>query len=147
MNIFDNFKKLNPFKNNNQITDIQNQYTGTETITNYVGDLLNAAWDGGKYPGSMGPIKDYSFVDYWTLRKRSTQLFKSNNYARGAIRRLLRNTIHTGLNLEANPISEVLGITEENAIKWAENTEIDFNLWAKDPQQCDFYKEKTWGLH
>lgn len=111
----------------------------------YVEDLYNAIFDGEKFPGSFGATKDFTFVDYWTLRRRSVQLFKENSYAKGAIRRLLANEIHTGLNLEANPISELVGLSEDDAIKWAEGSELNFNLWAKDRIQCDYYQEKTFG--
>ena len=58
-------------------------------------DLAQDAWNGSKFEGSFGPITDFTFVDYWTLRKRSLRLFKENLYAKGIIRRLLWNEIQS----------------------------------------------------
>ncbi len=117
----------------------------TKQTFNYVGDLVQSVFSGDKYPGSFGITKEFSWIDYYTLRARSMQLFRENAYARGAIRRLLRNEISTGLNLESNPIASIIGISEEDATKWAENTEINYNLWAEDPENCDFKKMDTLG--
>lgn len=111
----------------------------------YVTDLLSAVWNGEKFPGGFGLTKDYEFVDYYTLRKRSVQLFKENPYARGMIRRLLRNEIHKGLNLESNTITEITLLLDEDAIVWDENSELNFNLWSNNKQLCDWRKQKTFG--
>lgn len=112
----------------------------TITTQNYVGDLLQQTFNGEKFPGSFGMTKDYSFVDYYTLRKRSVQLFKENAYARGVMRRLLRNEINSGLVLEANAIPDVIGITEQDATDWDQKSEQDWSLWGTDPLQCDYKK-------
>jgi lambda family phage portal protein len=111
----------------------------------YVTDLLEAVWNGSKFPGSYGSTKDYTYVDYWLLRKRSMQLFKENAYARGMIKRILRNEIHKGLNLEASNISDVTGLDDENAIIWDESSELSFKLWADNAQLCDWRKKKKFG--
>lgn len=111
----------------------------------YVTDLLEAVWNGSKFPGSYGLTKDYQIVDYWMLRKRSMQLFKENPYARGMIRRILRNEIHKGLNLESNSISEITGLNDESTITWDENVELSFRLWADNRQLCDWRKQKNFG--
>lgn len=132
-------------KHNQQNTELKNENLKTRQTFSYVGDLIRTVFDGDKFPGSFGATKDFIWVDYYTLRKRSVQLFKENPYARGAIRRLLRNEVHTGLNLESNPIASIIGLSEEEATLWAENTEINYNLWAEDPEQCDFKKRDTLG--
>ena len=75
-----------------------------------------------------GNTKDYQFVDYYTLRKRSVSLFKSNPYCRGVIRRLLRNEIGTGLNLESSPIAERIGMDDDQIQEWATDREIDHTI-------------------
>ena len=146
VDIFKIFKK----KSINPQEETQTQHDNYNPPTNnkqayYVSDLMQSVFDGGKFPGSFGVTKEFYWIDYWTLRRRSVQLFKENSYARGAIRRLLRNEIHTGLNLEANPIPEIIGLTEEETIEWAEDSELDFKLWSDDKTQCDYYGEKTFG--
>jgi len=116
-----------------------------DTYSYYVTDLVEAIWSGEKFPGGFGLTKDYSYVDYWTIRKRSVQLFKENPYARGMFRRLLRNEIHKGLNLEANSITELTGLTDEEAITWDETSELNWQMWGNNKQICDWKKLKNFG--
>jgi capsid protein len=108
----------------------------------YVGNILNDVFDGSPFPGAFGDTK-INWTDYYTLRLRSKQLFQENLYCRGIIRRLLTNEIHTGLNLESHPIAKIIGLTEDQAIEWSDDREIDWNLWANDPIQCDWQKKSN----
>lgn len=102
-------------------------------------------WDDGeKYPGGFGPTQ-LLLADYWTLRARSVQLFETNLYARGLIRRLVTNVVNTGLFLEATPEESILGFDEDGLAEWAEDVEIRFSLWANDPALCDFAERQTFG--
>jgi hypothetical protein len=64
-----------------------------EVLTDFTGE---------KFFGGFGATSIYQ-VDYWTLRKRSEQLFNENLYAKGLIRRLVTNEINTGLTPESLP--------------------------------------------
>lgn len=117
--------------------------TGVEVkLMNYAQKVFDSVFDGDKFPGSFGLTKDFTFVDYYTLRIRSVQLFKENPYARGIIRRLIRNEIAGGLNLDADPHVDYLGISEEQGTEWTEAVETLYALWASDPIQCDWKHEK-----
>ncbi len=107
-----------------------------------ISPMLTRFLDGEKYPGGFGPTHLY-LVDYWTLRKRSIQMFSDNLYARGLIRRLITNEINTGLTLEATPESDLVGLSEDEFDTWTEDVEIKFNIWAEDPNLCDYYGEHT----
>jgi lambda family phage portal protein len=100
--------------------------------------------DGEKYPGGFG-FTELLTADYWTLRMRSTQLFKTNVYARGIIRRLVTNVINTGLHLEAVPDEGILGVDEQALADWAEATENRFQLWERTPSLCDHKAQKSFG--
>ena len=113
------------------------------TPKGYIPDILNSIFNGDKFDGSFGLTKDYRFVDYYTLRMRSLQLFKENPYARGLIRRLLTNEIHTGLNLECNPVSEILGLNEEEAQIIGDRIEISWQLYAENQNIADFQKMRS----
>lgn len=103
------------------------------------------AWDDGeKFPGGFGTTLTL-IPDYWTLRARSAQLFETNIYGRGVIRRLLTNELNTGLHLEAAPEESVLGKPEDSLADWSEDVETRFALWAKDPYLCDHYERSTFG--
>ncbi len=100
--------------------------------------------NGDKYPGSFG-ITQLQIIDYWTLRARSAQLFNTNLYARGIIRRLITNEINTGLQFECIPVSELVGMGEEELQDWSEGVEDRFMLWGSDPMVCDYEQAHNFG--
>lgn len=101
-------------------------------------------WSGDKFAGGFGATELLT-MDYWTLRQRSSQLFETNLYARGLIRRLVGNVIHTGLHLEATPEEAILGVPEDGLADWAENVENRYSLWSNSPLLCDYVEQNTWG--
>jgi Bacteriophage capsid protein len=117
----------------------------------YVRDIFSDVFNGDKFNGSFGPTKLYQFVDYWTLRKRSLQLFKENPYAIGVIRRIMRNEIHSGITAEAAPIAEVIWPDmdpeerEKKAVALAEEMTLNFNLYSNDYNVFDYKKQLTFG--
>lgn len=102
------------------------------------------SWSGNKFPGGFGDTKLYD-LDYWTLRKRSGQMFIENMYARGIIRRLVTNEINTGLALECMPEERILGYQEDELADWTEMVENRFTLWGKLPRFCDHRELLTFG--
>lgn len=108
-------------------------------------DGWNFGYDtGSKFPGGYGPTQ-LLLADYWTLRARSAELFETNLYARGLIRRLVTNEINTGLHLEATPSEKILGYAEDELADWSEDVENRFELWEDDPWLCDYAEQMTWG--
>lgn len=101
-------------------------------------------FDGEKFLGGFGATELLQ-TDYWTLRRRSSQLFTTNLYARGIIRRLVTNIINIGLTPEAMPDENILGIEEDSLGDWSENVENRFQIWAKNPKLCDWKQRLTFG--
>jgi len=99
---------------------------------------------GSKFDGGFG-VTDLLTADYWTLRARSSQLFETNLYARGLIRRLVTNEIAVGLHLEATPAEKLLGRPEDSLAEWCEDVESRFALWQSDPWLCDHSEQMTFG--
>jgi len=87
----------------------------------FYNSLVNSLFNGDKFFGGFGRTKEFEFVDYWELRRRSVQLFTENIYARGVIKRLLTNIINKGLDLEATPVGEILNEEDEFINEWSEN--------------------------
>lgn len=103
------------------------------------------AWNTGEsYPGGYGQT-NILFDDYWTLRERSIELFKTNAYARGLVRRLLTNEINTGLELAASPEETLLGMAEGALEDWTETVEQQFHVWGRQPRVCDFTERNRFG--
>lgn len=114
-------------------------------------DAVKFVWDGDKYPAHFGVTKDYEFTDYWTLRRKSLQLFTENPYCRGIIRRILRNEIFTGLVPNATPNASVLWPDmdemerEERALEAAEKMNAAFSLYSQNYEIFDCKKQLTFG--
>ena len=108
-------------------------------------------WDGSKFWGSLGPVSEWTFVDYWKLRKRSMKLFRTNLYAKGVIRRLVWNEIHTGIIATPTPMGSVLFPSmdeverEQQAVKYGEQIAVQFDLYSNTPAVFDWSKKETFG--
>lgn len=122
-----------------------------ENYNMYLLDLAQDVWNGSKFEGSFGSLEDFAFVDYWTLRKRSLRLFKENLYAKGIIRQLLLNEIHTGLTVAPLPVGSVIWARaseekqEENAAIYGEKFSTEFGLYASTPAVFDWGKKLSFG--
>lgn len=117
----------------------------------YIADFVNSTWNGDKYPGSFGPTKVFDYVDYWTLRKRSLQLFKENLYAKGLIKRILRNEINTGIVGTSAVNSLILWPNladqerEEKGLEYSEMMTEQFRLYSDAKNVFDYHKRMTFG--
>jgi capsid protein len=106
---------------------------------------VRSLWhDGEKYPGGFG-FTELLTADYFTLRARSQQLFKTNIYARGIVRRLVTNVINVGLHLEAVPDDNILGVSADDLAELAETIENRFALWERSPALCDYRGQQSFG--
>lgn len=106
---------------------------------------IGYSWfDGEKFAGGFG-LTEVLATDYWTLRQRSSQLFKQNLFARGVIRRLVTNEINTGLHLESVPEEKILGKAEDALADWTEDVENRFELWGESARHCDRSEQRTFG--
>jgi capsid protein len=101
-------------------------------------------FDGESFDGGFGATQLLT-ADYWTLRTRSSQLFKTNLYAKGIIRRLVTNEINTGLTPELSPEEEIIGVKEDSLIDWTESVENRFLVWGSKKEVCDFRGIGTFG--
>ncbi len=105
-------------------------------------------WNGEKFAGGMFDnfgAGHQMWTDYYLLRARSEEVFQRNLYARGLIKRLVTNEIHTGLALEATPAAKLLGRTSEGMLDWSEDVELRFRMWAKSAKVCDHSERRTFG--
>lgn len=101
-------------------------------------------FDGEKFFGGLGPVQ-VQWADYWSLRERSSSLFRENLYAQGLVSRLITNEISTGLAPEAKPDEQILGLAEDSLNDWTEEVENRFAIYGDQADICDHFKAQTLG--
>ena len=87
-------------------------------------------------PASASPTEDI-LPALSVLRRRSRLLYMSTPLATAAIDTNRTHVIGSGLKMQATIDLDVLGISEEEARKWQQRTEAEFELWASRPDNCD----------
>ena len=92
---------------------------------------------------TSGTSADEDIVDnIETLRNRCRDLFMGSPLATGAIKTVRTNVIGSGLMLNAQIDAKFLGLTEDEAREWEENTEREWRLWAESVD-CDAERKQT----
>lgn len=92
---------------------------------------------------TSGTSADEDIVDNSDiLRARSRDLFMGSPLATGAIKTVRTNVIGSGLMLNAQIDAKYLGLTEDEAREWEENTEREWRLWA-ETVDCDAERKQT----
>lgn len=92
---------------------------------------------------SGGASADEDIVDnIETLRARSRDLYMGSPLATGAIKTVRTNVVGSGLMLNAQIDHKFLGLSEDEAREWEENTEREWKLWA-ETVDCDAERKQT----
>jgi lambda family phage portal protein len=89
-----------------------------------------------EWNASNGDADEDILWDLPNLRERSRDLVRNAPVATGAIGTSLANVVGTGLKLQSRIDAEYLGLSEEEADAWEDNTEREWRLWAES-QECD----------
>ena len=91
-----------------------------------------SAW----YSSSLSPHEDIT-DNLELLRERSRDLYAGGGpLGRGAIDRIVINSVGAGLTLSCRIDAERLGMSDEEAAQWEDNTEREFSFWAES-KECD----------
>lgn len=80
--------------------------------------------------------------DLPTIRARSRSLLRNTPIASGAIRTNQVHVIGSGLKLQSRINADVLNMDEDDADKWQQKTEREFNSWAES-LDCDINRGKN----
>lgn len=70
-------------------------------------------------------------LNLFMLRNRTRDLFMNSPLARGAIQTTRTNVVGAGLKLKARIDAKFLGLSDDEADAWEQNTEREFALWAE----------------
>lgn len=95
----------------------------------YYGNAYSLNFDGEKDAGSMGTPIEY-IVDYNSLSVRSRQIYLENDIAQTVLDKYALWVIGKGLKFQAQPISELLNLSDENIESSKQKIEMMFDVWA-----------------
>jgi capsid protein len=129
-----------------QRASVESNHPKVKASTIFSPQYPYTGWGGDKFSGGISDwIDQYQDLDYWTMRERSSALFRMNMYARGIVRCLVKNIINKGLSLECIPEEAILGYEEDALQDWTEATENRFYIWGRTKSICDYKQRRTFG--
>ncbi|MDR3265029.1 MAG: phage portal protein [Synergistaceae bacterium] len=77
------------------------------------------------------------------MRERSRDLYAGGApMGRGAIERVVLNSVGPGLSLNCRVAGEYLGMSDEQAAEWERQVEREFGLWAES-KDCDISRQQN----
>jgi lambda family phage portal protein len=82
--------------------------------------------------------------DLRELRARSRDLARNSPIAGGAIETQVSNVVGSGLMLQCRIDADRLGMDEDAAADWQENTEHEFEVWAAS-EYADAFGQQNWA--
>lgn len=86
--------------------------------------------DGSKWAYGLGSSGRGPIIDHATMRANARSAMHDSAAARSIVERYEQMVVDTGVRVECSPMSELLGITPEQAETWATDVEQRFHLWA-----------------
>lgn len=90
---------------------------------------------GGKYPGGTDtPLAGITF-NHWQLRQQARDVVHDSVQAGAMVYRFADTVVDSGLTIEPEPKSDILGITPEAAQAWSAKVRESFDLWASSKSQ------------
>lgn len=90
---------------------------------------------GGKWPYSIPGNGTGMYINHTTARLNARAAYQETPQAKALVDRFADTVADTGLTLESIPKAEILGISAEQAEKWAGVIAARFDLWARSKKQ------------
>jgi capsid protein len=91
---------------------------------------------GAKWNGGLKSTDGTLLIDHARMRRNARNIEQTSQQAKALINRDVDTTIDSGLMLVPEPKYEILGISAEEAEKWATARAQEFDLWAQSQDAC-----------
>ncbi len=101
------------------------------TSTGFAGFMSGGEKSPYGISGSGGGI----FLNHALVRQNARTAYIDSTQAKALVTRFADTVADVGLRLEAVPVANLLGITQERAESWSEDVEQRFDLFCKDKKQ------------
>jgi lambda family phage portal protein len=76
---------------------------------------------------------------------RTVDAVQNSGWLAGSIDQAVANTVGTGLRLKAMPENTAFGMSNAAATEWSRVVEARFELWARNPDECDIEARRSFG--
>jgi lambda family phage portal protein len=86
---------------------------------------------GGKWPAGLSRSGTAPILNHNLLRLNARSAYHTSLEARGIVERHTDSVVDTGLRLNSIPDADILGISPEEAERWAAQVEAAFDRWAQ----------------
>ena len=87
---------------------------------------------GSKFPSGMSRTSSsVNIHDHYKIRQAARDMMYDSMEARALVESQVDIIVDSGLKPKSTPIASILGITPEEAEKWADEVDEIFDLWAK----------------
>lgn len=90
---------------------------------------------GEKYQNGISGSGVGAHVNHRTTRTNARVAIFDSPTAKAIVTRIADTVADTGLKVECTPNTDILGLTPEQGLDWAENVQQLFHLWAKSKTQ------------
>ncbi len=82
----------------------------------------------------------------WDLAAaRTIDMVQNSGWLAGSIDQAVAHTVGTGNRLKAMPENSVFGLSNAEATQWSREVEARFELWARNPDECDLEARRSFG--
>ena len=87
--------------------------------------------DRSKFKSGISATGTPRFYNNQTVRINARNAYEESPTGRAIIRRHVDNTVDTGLKFKSKPLYQIIGISRENAEKWADEFNLRFDLFMR----------------
>lgn len=121
--------------------------TFNEAYINYRNRTGDPSAGGAKYIGGISGDGSTLNIDHLRTRQNARVAYHQVPQAKAIVDRYADTVVDIGLKLESTPMYRQLGITQEQAEKWAQDVSEKFHLWANSKkshraQTNNFYQNQ-----
>lgn len=116
----------------NEVVRQSSQATASAPIP---GGFWNRMGGGAKWRGGLSNSGAGTYIDHTEARLNARNAMQDSSLARAMVERMADTVVDTGLRLELTPDFNILGISREEAEKWAADVGARFHLYASDKKQ------------
>lgn len=77
-----------------------------------------------------------------TLISRSRDLARNNPFGAGALNLNVSKIVGTGLSMQAQPLKDIIGWSDDEAKTWKKQVEVEYKMWS-DSINCDLARKQN----